>query len=230
MDTKCDATASAPRPIEPLDASPRPTGTRSVRRPTTCHPWALHRRLYDWVISFSRRRHSTTALFVLSFAESSFFPVPPDVLLGPLCLGNRRRALWFATVTAVASILGAYLGYYIGFALTDLALMIPGVTEEAIESLAGEFESRGRFYVFVAALTPIPFKLLTIAAGFAEMDLLIFGLACLVGRSLRFYGVAGVFWLIGPRALPLIDRYFNLLCIVFVVLLLAGFAAIKLVG
>ncbi len=191
--------------------------------------WAIHRHLYDWVLSFAHHKHSTTALFALSFAESSFFPIPPDVLLGPLCLGKRAKALWFAGVTTIASVLGAFLGYYIGFALIDLALMIPGITEEAIHNLAAEFEERGDLYVFIAALTPIPFKLLTITAGFAKMNLLAFAGACLIGRGARFFAVAGAFWWIGPKAAPLIDKYFNLLCIVFMVLLVGGIAVLKFV-
>jgi len=191
--------------------------------------WAIHRRLYDWVLSFAHHRHSTTALFLLSFAESSVFPIPPDVLLGPLCLGHRRRALWFATVTIVASVLGAFLGYTIGYGLIDVALLIPGITQEKIDWLSGEFESRGQWYIFIAALTPIPFKLLTITAGSAKMNLLVFSLACLVGRACRFYAVAGLFWLVGPRALPLIDRYFNLLFVLFTVLLVGGFAVMHFI-
>ena len=190
--------------------------------------WAIHRRLYDWVLSFAHHKHSTTALFSLSFAESSFFPIPPDVLLGPLCLGHRNKALWFATVTTVASVLGAFLGYVIGYGLIDLALLIPGITQGKINWLAGEFDTRGQLYVFIAALTPIPFKLLTITAGFAKMNLLVFTIACLIGRAARFYGVAAVFWWIGPKAIPIIDRYFNLLCVVFVILLVGGFAVLKL--
>lgn len=191
--------------------------------------WHLHRRLYDWVLGFAHHPHSTTALFGLSFMESSFFPVPPDVLLGPLALGNRKKAMGFATVTTLGSVLGAFLGYLIGYALIDLALRIPGITREGVDWLAGQFEQYGMWYVFVAALTPIPFKLLTITAGFARMDLLVFTAACIVGRSLRFYLVAGAFWLIGPRALPFIDKYFNWLAVAFVVLLGGGFYLVKYV-
>ena len=191
--------------------------------------WHVHRRMYDWVLHFAHHKHSTTALFGLSFAESSFFPIPPDVLLGPLCLGNRRKSMWFATVTTVASILGAYLGYLIGFAFIWVALLIPGITQDKVDWLAGEFDVRGQWYVFVAALTPIPFKLLTITAGFAKMNLLVFTLACLIGRSMRFYGVAGVFWLIGPKALPFIDKYFNWLALAFVAMLVGGFVVVKYV-
>ena len=190
--------------------------------------WAIHRHLYDWVLSFAHHRHATSALFGLSFAESSFFPIPPDVLLAPLCLGHRKKAIWFATVTTVASVLGAYLGYAIGYGLIELALMIPGITQEKIDWLAGEFDLRGQWYVFIAALTPIPFKLLTVTAGFAEMNLGIFTVACVIGRAARFYAVAGLFWWVGPKAMPLIDKYFNLLCVLFIILLVGGFAFLKL--
>ena len=212
---------TAPEPPTAADIS----GTGA---PPPVPAWALHRRLYDWVLGFAHKSYATGALFIISFAESSFFPIPPDVLLAPLCLGNRGRSLWFATVTTAASVLGALLGYLIGYAASDLALLIPGITQARIEQLAGEFAVRGQWYVFIAAITPIPFKLLTITAGFATMDLPIFVAACLIGRATRFYMVAGLFWWIGPKALPLIDKYFNLLCVVFVVLLVGGFFVIKL--
>ena len=191
--------------------------------------------MYDWVLSFAHHKHSTLALFLISFAESSFFPIPPDVLLGPLCLGNRRKSMWFATVCTFASVVGAFLGYVIGMLAIDLALLIPGIemgsaTDPAagtINWLAGEFEVRGQWYVFIAALTPIPFKLLTITAGFAQMHLLPFVLACIIGRGMRFYAVAGLFWAVGPKALPLIDRHFNTLCIAFALLLVGGFLVLK---
>lgn len=189
--------------------------------------WAIHRRLYDWVLSFAHHRHSNTALFILAFMESSFFPIPPDVLLAPLCMGNRKKSMWFATVCTMGSVIGAFLGYTIGHSMIDLALHIPGITQQGIDWLAGEFEMRGSWYVFIAALTPIPFKLLTITAGFAKMNLLLFFLACLVGRTGRFFLVAGLFQWLGPKAVPFIDRYFNLLCIIFILLLIGGFALLK---
>jgi len=189
--------------------------------------WAIHRRMYDWVLSFAHHKHSNTALFVFSFMESSFFPIPPDVLLGPLCLGHRQRSLWFAAICTIGSVTGAFLGYAIGFGALGLAYWIPGVTEEGVQWLSGEFEVRGQWYVFIAALTPIPFKLLTITAGAAKMNLPLFTVACVFGRSARFFAVAVVFWLVGPKAIPFIDRYFNALCVIFVVLLVGGFAILK---
>lgn len=189
--------------------------------------WAVHRRLYDWVISLAHTRHAGWSLFAISFAESSFFPIPPDVLLIPLCLGNRARSLWFAGVATVASVLGAFLGYLIGFGAIGLALRIPGITQEKINLLADEFAVRGSWYVLIAALTPIPFKLLTITAGFAKMSLLLFAAACVLGRASRFFAVAGLVWWVGPRALPIIDRYFHWLCAAFALLLIGGFAILR---
>ena len=192
--------------------------------------WAIHRRLYDWVLSLAETSYGTWALFWISFAESSFFPIPPDVLLAPLCLGSRTRSLWFAAVTTIGSVLGALLGYAIGYWLIDYAVMIPSISLEKIEGLKNEFDARGQWYVLIAALTPIPFKLLTITAGAAKMSIPIFLVACVIGRAARFFLVAGIIRAIGPRAIPLIDKYFNLLCILFVVLLAGGFVAVKYFG
>jgi len=224
-------------PFDPRSTGEPAGGGASLATPGDCvgtdatpsvSRWAIHRRLYDWVLSFAHKKHSSTALFLFSFSESSFFPIPPDVLLAPMCLGHRRRAIWFATVTTIASVLGAFLGYAIGYGAIDVAQLIPGITREKINVLACQFEQTGHWYVFIAALTPIPFKLLTITSGFATMNLVVFALACLIGRATRFYAVAVVIWLIGPKAMPLIDRYFNWLCVAFVILLVGGFLIIKL--
>ena len=195
--------------------------------------WAIHRRLYDWVLSFAHSRHSGTALFALSFAESSIFPIPPDVLLGPLCLGNRRRAMWFATLTTIASVLGAAVGYAIGWGAWEatqdfLFNYVPGFSRDKFHTVERWYSQWGILVLFAAAFTPIPFKVFTIAGGVFAQPLLPFLAVSLVGRGLRFYLVAAIFWWIGPKATPLIDRYFNLLCILFVALLIGGFAMLKL--
>ncbi len=211
---------------------PEPQLGNSENAPASEEPprWAIHRRLYDWVLSLAETSYGTWALFWISFAESSFFPIPPDVLLAPLCLGSRTRSLWFAAVTTVGSVLGALLGYAIGYWLIDYAVMIPSITLEKIESLKNEFDARGQWYVLVAALTPIPFKLLTITAGAAKMSIPVFLIACVIGRAARFFLVAGIIRAIGPRAIPLIDKYFNLLCVLFVALLVGGFVVLKYFG
>ncbi len=193
----------------------------SPRRPP------IHRRLYDWVLSLADTSHANWSLFGISFIESSVFPIPPDALLAPLCLGNRSRSFWFALITTIGSVLGAFLGYAIGYGAIQLALHIPGITQESVDALKSEFQSRGQWYVFVAALTPIPFKLLTITAGSAKMGLGIFTMACVLGRSIRFFAVAALFRWLGPRAVPWIDKYFNWLCAAFVVLLIGGILVLK---
>ncbi len=163
----------------------------------------------------------------MSFAESSFFPIPPDVLLMQLVLGNRKRWLRYATICTVASVAGAFLGYLIGSAFISLALKIPGITQVRIDALANEFDIRGQWYVFIAALTPIPFKLLTITAGSAKMNLFVFAAACVVGRAMRFFAVASLLRIFGAKITPFIDKYFNWLSIAFVILLVGGFVVIK---
>lgn len=195
--------------------------------------WHLHRRLYDWVLGFAHSKHSTLALAVLSFAESSFFPIPPDVLLMPLALGNRRKAWWFATVCTVASVLGGVAGYFVGYLFWEATRqfwfdVIPGFTQPKFEQVQGLYTEWGIWILFAAAFTPIPYKVFTITGGVMAQSLPLFILVSLLGRGLRFYGVAGMMWLFGNRIVPFIDKYFNLLSILFVLLLVGGFAAIKL--
>ncbi len=189
------------------------------------------RRLYDWTLSWADRPGGVWALFVLAFMESSFFPIPPDVLLMALSLGRPNRALWFATVTMVGSVLGGIAGYYIGLGLFEQ------VGRPVLEwyGAMDKFEHVGRLYrenlvlaLGTAGFTPVPYKVFTIAGGAFQVPLIPFILISLVSRGLRFYLVAGLIKFFGPPIKTFIDRYFNLLTIVFVVLLVAGFAAIRL--
>lgn len=195
--------------------------------------WALHRRLYNWTLELSERKHATWALFGISFAESSFFPVPPDVLLAPLCLGNRKKSFWFALITTIASVLGAVAGYMIGaYAWEATAEFwfnhIPGFSQEKFDKVEGWYESYGVWVLFIAAFTPVPYKVFTIAGGVLNQALLPFILVSIVGRGARFFMVAGLLWWIGPKAEPFIDKYFNWLCVAFVALAIAGVAVLKL--
>ena len=135
------------------------------------------------MLNLAHPKKATLSLFGISFAESSFFPIPPDVMLSPLCIGNGKRWAWFAAVTTIGSVLGALLGYAIGYGFLDIALIIPSIEQNKIDGLANEFKERGQLYVFIAALTPIPFKLLTITAGTAKMNLAVFLMACITGRG-----------------------------------------------
>jgi len=205
----------------------------ALETPPPVPAWALHRRLYNWTLRLAEKKHATWALFLLSFAESSFFPIPPDVLLAPLCLGNRKKAFWFASVTTVASVLGAIAGYAIGFyaweATSDFWFNhIPGFSEDKFNTVESWYESWGVMILFIAAFTPIPYKIFTIAGGALNQALLPFVLVSIVGRGARFFLVAGLLWWIGPKAEPFIDKYFNWLCFGVVLLLALGVMALKM--
>ena len=192
--------------------------------------WHLHRRLYDWVLHWADTPYGTPALGVLSFCESSFFPVPPDVLLIALAVSKPRRSFGYAFVCSAASVLGGFLGYLIGLALME-AVGIPLLETygylEQFRELSARLEAYQFWGVLLAALTPIPYKVFTIAAGSVHMDLLLFGLASVLGRSARFYAVAGLIRLFGPTVKRFIDRYFNLATFLFFVLLVLGFVVVK---
>ena len=188
------------------------------------------RRLYDWVLSWAESRYATPALFGLAFAESSFFPIPPDVLLIALTLGKPRRAYWFAAVCSVASVLGGILGYGIGLwfyeAIGARVIEMYGVAAE-YGRVAQLYDDYSGWAVGIAGFTPIPYKVFTIAAGAFRIQFGIFLLASALSRSARFFLVAALIQRFGPTVKPLIDRYFNLLTVVFVVLLVGGFVLIK---
>ncbi len=198
-------------------------------------PWYhLHRRLYDWVLAWAYRPTAAIALFIMSFAESSFFPVPPDVLLMPLVLGHRKKWLKYATICSVASVLGGIAGYCIGmyaweaigpWAMQNLATF--GFTDENFAAVKESYNQWGFWVVFTAGFTPLPFKLITITAGIFHVNFAIFIIASVVSRSARFFLVSWLMYRYGPQITPKIDKYFNKLALLFVILLIGGFAAVK---
>ena len=192
----------------------------------------LFRKLYDWVLHWAETPYGPLALFLLALAESSFFPIPPDALLIALCLGAVKKSFRFALYTAVASILGGMLGYLIGYGLWETVSgfffsYIPGFTEAFFQKVMINFNTYGFWYVFSAGFTPIPYKVFTIASGVFRMNFLLFVIASALSRSLRFFIVASLFWKFGPSIKKFIDKYFNLLAILFFVLILCGFLVIK---
>jgi membrane protein YqaA with SNARE-associated domain len=190
------------------------------------------RRLYDWVLSWAESPYGSTALFVLAFVEASFFIVPPDVLLIALCVGKPRRSLHFAALCTAGSLLGGSFGYLIGHQLYEL------IGRPIIDFYdAGEaFQRVGELYranlvlaLGTAGFTPIPYKVFTIAAGAFAVPFVPFLVISAVSRAARFFLVAGLIRAFGPQIRDFIDRYFNLLSVVFVVLLVAGFVVLKYV-
>jgi membrane protein YqaA with SNARE-associated domain len=213
------SSSADPPPVPSASAAP-------PRRPG----WHLHRRLYDWVLSWAETPHGAAALFLLAFAESSFFPIPPDVLLIALVLGARRRWWWLATNCTVASVLGAVLGYIIGMFLMEavgVRIIAFYHAEEYYRQVEEWYQRYDYWIVFAAALTPIPYKVFTIASGAFHMSLAPFLCVSVVGRGARFFLVSGLLYMFGPPIKRFIDRYFDLLALLFVVLLVGGFLVIK---
>jgi len=188
------------------------------------------RRLYDWVLSWAETPYGPLALFVLSFCEASFFPIPPDPLLIALCLGMRSRSAWFAALCTGASVLGGMLGYWIGYTAFEAVgrpILEIYSSAEVFEAQAQNFRDFGGVAVFGAALTPVPYKVLTITAGVTQLNLVEFTLASIAGRGLRFFAVAGLLWWLGEPIARFIERWFEVLTIVFGVLLIGGFVVVK---
>lgn len=169
--------------------------------------------LYDKTLLWSKHPHAPKYLCGLSFAESSFFPIPPDVMLMPMALSKPEKAMWFAFITTIFSLLGGLLGYLIGYALLDLVLPVLDSIHymEKYERIVGFFEEYGFWIVFVAGFSPIPYKLFTIAAGASSMALLPFILASLVGRGARFYLVAYLMKIGGEKFEPKIRQSVDLI-------------------
>jgi membrane protein YqaA with SNARE-associated domain len=189
------------------------------------------RRLYDWVLSWAYTPYGLTALVLLCFAEASFFPIPPDPLIMALCLGAPARSFRFAAWATGASVVGGIAGYLLGWgawALVDdfFFTWVPGVTPEAFASVQGLYNQYDFWAVFLAGLTPLPYKVFTLSAGAFAVNFPIFVVASALSRGLRFFLVAGLIWKFGPPVSRFIDRYFNLLTLVFGVLLVLGFVVV----
>jgi membrane protein YqaA with SNARE-associated domain len=197
------------------------------------------RKLYVWVLHWSSTKYATVALFLLAFAESSFFPIPPDALLIAMVLGSTKKAFRFATICLVGSVTGALLGYAIGHFLwwtpsnefTGIAdfffANIPGFTHEAFYNIQKLYVEYDFWIIFTAGFTPLPYKMITISSGAFNINILMFIVASIISRGARFFLVAALIWKYGPQIKSFIDKYFNWLAIAFTVLLIGGFIVIK---
>lgn len=188
------------------------------------------RRLYEWMLEKAAHRHAPRWLAGISFAESSFFPIPPDAMLIPMCLARPGKAFWYAFVCTVASVLGALAGYAIGYFLFEAVgepiLRFYGLTH-AFDRFAGDFNEQGWIIVLLAGFTPLPFKVITIAAGATAMPLHILIVASIIARAARFFLVAALLWKFGEPMKRIIDRHFALLTTLVGILGVGGFVAVK---
>ena len=198
------------------------------------------RRLYDWVLHWSETPYGIPALFILAFAESTFFPLPPDVLLIALVLGMRKKALQFAFICTLGSVIGGLAGYGIGqyfwwngsnySAVANFFFThIPGVTESIFVQIQEQYSTYGFLIIFTAGFTPIPYKIITISSGAFNIAMPLFLTASIISRSARFFMVAVLIWKYGEPIKIFIDRYFNILTVIFVILLAGGILFVKFI-
>ena len=188
------------------------------------------KRLYNWILSWSDSRWGWLALFVIALFEASWFPLPPDILLIALCLGATKKSFRFATLCLIGSVLGAALGYVIGYFLwttpSGEASALANLFYEYIFSVesfnnVGALYNRFNFWiVFTAGFTPLPFKLFTIAGGMFHINFVMFIIASVVARGMRFFLIAWLIWKFGAPIKSFIDKYFNLLATLFTILLI----------
>ena len=191
----------------------------------------LTRRIYDHTLNLASRKNALTWLFVISFIESSFFPIPPDIMIIPMVLATPKEAYKIAGVATVASVLGGYFGYFIGVYGFEL-IARPLLEFYGYMKQFGEFDNYyheyGAWIVFGAGITPFPYKIITIASGVVRLDLVVFTIASVIARGMRFYFIAWLLKRFGDPMKVFIEKNLNLLSILFLLLLIGGFAAVKL--
>lgn len=188
------------------------------------------KRLYEWVLSLGERKGGTYALSFVSFIEASIFPIPPDPLLIALCLGKPAKSLYFGIICSIFSVLGAIAGYFIGWGiweLVDTLFFNHIITTEAFTYVNQKYNQNAFLAILGAAFTPIPFKVFTVTAGVFKINLFIFVIACAIGRSARFMLLSVLILVFGQKIKFFIDKYFNILALIFFVMLVLGFFILK---
>lgn len=188
------------------------------------------RRLYDWTMDLAARPYALWALFAVAFVESSFFPIPPDVLIIPMVLAARPEWFRIALVATAGSVLGALLGYWIGAAFMDTLgnqILAAYGKEGDFADLAARFDEMGVWAVLIAGLTPFPFKVITIFSGAVQLNLAVFVMACIVSRAARFLIVAWLLWRFGAPIRDFIERRLGIIFTLFMVALIGGFYLVK---
>jgi len=190
------------------------------------------RRLYAWVLALSEKPSAPWAMAGISFTESSFFPIPPDIMLVPMCLARPDRAFYYAGLCTLASVLGGLAGYAIGALLYDTVgkflIDLYGYGDKA-EVFHAAYAEWGHWVILIKGATPIPYKLVTITAGFARYDLFWFTVLSIITRGARFYLVATLLYFWGPPARAFIERRLELVAFVSLVIIVVGFyAAVRL--
>lgn len=192
----------------------------------------MFRKLYEWVMRLAGSRLAPVWLAIVSFTESSFFPIPPDVMLAPMVLARPQKAFIYAGICTTASVVGGFLGYFIGLHLQPLGLFILKVFghPEGQAEFQRWFDQWGLWVILIKGATPIPYKLVTITAGFAKFSLVTFFWASVLTRGVRFFSVAAILKYFGPAMLKEFERRLNLYAILLLILFVGGLTALKVFG
>jgi membrane protein YqaA with SNARE-associated domain len=192
----------------------------------------MFRKLYEWVMRLAASRLAPVWLAIVSFAESSFFPIPPDVMLAPMVLAKPNKAFVYAGICTAASVVGGLLGYFIGLHLQPVGLFILKVFghPEGQAEFQRWFDQWGLWVILIKGATPIPYKLVTITAGFAKFSLFTFIWASILTRGFRFFAVAAILKYFGPAMLKEFERRLNLYAVLGIVVLVGGVVALKVFG
>ncbi|MEX0711250.1 MAG: YqaA family protein [Pirellulales bacterium] len=219
---------STPASGQPADAEPG----EACRKAAPAAHVNLVRRLYNWVLGWADTPYGTPALAAISFAESSFFPIPPDVLQIALSIARPRRSFYYAAVSAIASVLGGIAGWLIGYALWASVgefffNYVPGFSRQNFDHVARLYGDNAFLAIVGAAFTPIPYKLFTVAAGVFQVPLETLIVASAVGRSGRFFAVALVIFFFGAPAKYVLERYFEWITLALFAMLVGGFLAVR---
>src|SRR5215510_8699188 len=191
------------------------------------------RRIYDWIIALSASRHAVPALAVIAFAESSFFPIPPDAFIIPMVLARPKRAWRIALVATAASVFGGIAGYYIGYYLYEAfgqwLISLYGLGQD-FDAFRAAYAEWGLWIILIKGLTPIPYKIVTIASGLSGFNLPVFILASIATRGARFFIVAGLLRFYGEPIRDFIERRLTLVTTAFLLLLVGGFLFVRYVA
>lgn len=190
------------------------------------------RRMYDWTLALSAHRHAGWALGGVSFVESSVFPIPPDVMLIPMCIADRKKSFRYATICTISSVFGGFLGYAIGYFLYETIgqqiVEFYGAADKVAE-LQVKYDEWGGWIILAKGMTPFPYKILTILSGVLHMNLAVFAAASVAARAMRFYLVAALIWKFGAPIQAFVEKYLGWCTLVFLILLIGGFVSLKYV-
>ena len=191
----------------------------------------IFRNLYDWTLSKASQKSAPWFLGIVSFAESSFFPIPPDIILIPMVLAKRTKAFFYALICTLSSVIGGILGYLIGFLLfNSIGILLINFyhLNDQITQFQNYYNNYGVWIVIIAGFTPFPFKVITIASGLFQLNFVVFVICSLLSRGSRFYLVSILLYFFGENIKFVIEKYFNFLTILFFVLLIGSILIIRI--